>query len=72
MARSASGPIKVSESGDANAVIAEGLNVGDRIVVAGQSRLFDGALVDDKPLVPSECADDGCERYRLSSQDRIG
>jgi multidrug efflux system membrane fusion protein len=42
-------PIKVSESGDANAVIAEGLNVGDRIVVAGQSRLFDGALVDEKP-----------------------
>jgi membrane fusion protein, multidrug efflux system len=42
-------PIKVSQSGDANAVVSEGLNVGDRIVVAGQSRLFDGALVDDKP-----------------------
>jgi multidrug efflux system membrane fusion protein len=42
-------PIKVSESGDANAVVAEGLNVGDKIVVAGQSRLFDGALVDEKP-----------------------
>jgi multidrug efflux system membrane fusion protein len=42
-------PIKVSRSGDANAVVSEGLNVGDRIVVAGQSRLFDGALVDDKP-----------------------
>ncbi|WP_407113940.1 efflux RND transporter periplasmic adaptor subunit [Bradyrhizobium sp. LMG 9283] len=44
-------PIKVSESGDANAVVSEGLNVGDRIVVAGQSRLFEGALVDEKPLV---------------------
>ncbi|MBR0738018.1 efflux RND transporter periplasmic adaptor subunit [Bradyrhizobium liaoningense] len=44
-------PIKVSESGDANAVVSKGLNVGDRIVVAGQSRLFEGALVDDKPLV---------------------
>jgi multidrug efflux system membrane fusion protein len=44
-------PIKVSQSGDANAVVSEGLNVGDRIVVAGQSRLFDGALVDEKPLV---------------------
>src|SRR6201994_1204800 len=42
-------PIKVSESGDANAVVAEGLNAGDKIVVAGQSRLFDGALVDEKP-----------------------
>jgi membrane fusion protein, multidrug efflux system len=42
-------PIKVSESGDANAVVAEGLNVGDKIVVAGQSRLFDGALVDERP-----------------------
>ena len=43
-------PIKVSQSGDANAVIAEGLSVGEKIVVAGQSRLFDGALVVDKPL----------------------
>jgi multidrug efflux system membrane fusion protein len=42
-------PIKVSESGDSNAVVSEGLNVGDKIVVAGQSRLFDGALVDAKP-----------------------
>jgi multidrug efflux system membrane fusion protein len=42
-------PIKVSESGDANAVVAEGLNVGDKIVVAGQSRLFDGAMVDERP-----------------------
>ena len=42
-------PIKVSQSGDANAVVSEGLNVGDRIVVAGQSRLFDGALVEEAP-----------------------
>jgi multidrug efflux system membrane fusion protein len=42
-------PIKVSQSGDASAVVSEGLNVGDHIVVAGQSRLFDGALVDAKP-----------------------
>jgi membrane fusion protein, multidrug efflux system len=42
-------PIKVSESGDANAVVAEGLSAGEKIVVAGQSRLFDGALVDDNP-----------------------
>jgi membrane fusion protein, multidrug efflux system len=46
-------PIKVSESGDANAVVAEGLNVGDKIVVAGQSRLFDGALVDARPPAAS-------------------
>jgi multidrug efflux system membrane fusion protein len=42
-------PIKVSESGDANAVVTEGLGPGDRIVVAGQSRLFDGATVEEKP-----------------------
>jgi membrane fusion protein, multidrug efflux system len=46
-------PIKISESGDANAVVAEGLSVGDKIVVAGQSRLFDGALVDEKPAAPN-------------------
>jgi membrane fusion protein, multidrug efflux system len=47
-------PIKVSESGDENAVVAEGLNVGDRIVVAGQSRLFDGAMVDERsPATPN-------------------
>jgi multidrug efflux system membrane fusion protein len=42
-------PIKVSQSGDANAVVSDGLAVGDKIVVAGQSRLFDGALVEEKP-----------------------
>jgi membrane fusion protein, multidrug efflux system len=46
-------PIKVSESGDSNAIVAEGLNVGDKIVVAGQSRLFDSALVDAKPPTAS-------------------
>src|ERR1700760_2036766 len=43
-------PIKVSQSGDANAVVSDGLSVGDKIVVAGQSRLFNGALVAAKPL----------------------
>ena len=51
-------PIKVSQSGDANAVVSEGLNVGDRIVVAGQSRLFDGALVDEKRLPAAPMADE--------------
>ena len=46
-------PIKVSQSGDANAVVSDGLNVGDKIVVAGQSRLFDGAMVDEKPPAAS-------------------
>jgi membrane fusion protein, multidrug efflux system len=43
-------PIKVGESGDSNAVVTEGLSAGDKIVVAGQSRLFDGATVEAKPL----------------------
>lgn len=42
-------PIKVSQSGDSNAVVTDGLKVGDKIVVAGQSRLFDGAVVAEKP-----------------------
>src|ERR1700761_5893773 len=42
-------PIKVSENGDSKAVVSEGLNVGDKIVIAGQSRLFDGATVEEKP-----------------------
>jgi membrane fusion protein, multidrug efflux system len=46
-------PIKVSQSGDAKAVVSDGLNVGDKIVVAGQSRLFDGAMVDEKPPAAS-------------------
>jgi multidrug efflux system membrane fusion protein len=46
-------PIKVSQSGDANAVVSEGLHVGDRIVVAGQSRLFDGALVEEAAAAAS-------------------
>jgi multidrug efflux system membrane fusion protein len=46
-------PVKVSQSGDANAVVSEGLNVGDRIVVAGQSRLFEGAPVEEAPAAAS-------------------
>jgi multidrug efflux system membrane fusion protein len=45
-------PIKVSQSGDEKAVVSEGLNIGDKIVVAGQSRLFDGAMVEEKPQAP--------------------
>jgi multidrug efflux system membrane fusion protein len=53
-------PIKVSQNGDANAVITDGLNVGDKIVVAGQSRLFDGALVSDTPMAaPNAPTTDG-------------
>ena len=46
-------PIKISQTDDAKAVVSDGLNVGDKIVVAGQSRLFDGAMVDEKPTVAS-------------------
>jgi multidrug efflux system membrane fusion protein len=66
-------PIKVSESGDANAVVSEGLNVGDRIVVAGQSRLFEGALVDEKPLVaaaaPMTAASAAAKQAKAGSAD---
>ena len=62
-------PIKVSESGDANAVVAQGLNVGDRIVVAGQSRLFEGALVDEKPLVAAAAPTTGAG---AASQAKVG
>jgi len=63
-------PIKVSQSGDANAVISEGLNVGDRIVVAGQSRLFDGALVDDKPqAAPTADASATATQVKTGSAD---
>jgi membrane fusion protein, multidrug efflux system len=49
-------PIKISQSGDSNAVVSEGLNVGDKIVVAGQSRLFDGAMVEERPAAPANAA----------------
>ncbi|UEM15488.1 efflux RND transporter periplasmic adaptor subunit [Bradyrhizobium barranii subsp. barranii] len=63
-------PIKVSQSGDANAVVSEGLNVGDRIVVAGQSRLFDGALVDDKPqAAPTADASASATQVKTGSAD---
>jgi membrane fusion protein, multidrug efflux system len=47
-------PIKVSQSGDGSAVVTDGLAVGQKVVVEGQSRLQNGALVDAKPM-----ADDG-------------
>lgn len=62
-------PIKVSQSGDANAVVSEGLKVGDRIVVAGQSRLFDGALVDEKPQVASAAAAQANSGTKTGSAD---
>lgn len=43
-------PIKVSVNGDGNAVISDGLTVGQKVVVEGQSRLQNGALVDAKPM----------------------
>src|ERR1700761_4605195 len=46
-------PIKVGQSGDKSAVVTEGLNVGDKTVVAGQSRLFDGATGDGKTAAPA-------------------
>lgn len=63
-------PIKVSQSGDANAVVSEGLNVGDKIVVAGQSRLFDGAMVDEKP--PAAASGATTEANVTSSQTKTG
>lgn len=67
-------PIKVSQNGDANAVVSEGLNVGDRIVVAGQSRLFDGALVDDKPQVAAAApmTDTGSSATQAKSGTKTG
>jgi multidrug efflux system membrane fusion protein len=63
-------PIKVSQSGDANAVVSEGLNVGDKIVVAGQSRLFDGALVDDTPqAAPTADASASATQVKTGSAD---
>ena len=65
-------PIKVSQGGDANAVVSEGLNVGDRIVVGGQSRLFEGALVDEKPLVASAAptADTGAAAAQTKTDNK--
>lgn len=64
-------PIKVSQSGDANAVISEGLNVGDRIVVAGQSRLFDGALVEEAPAA-APMADASASTAQAKSETKRG
>jgi membrane fusion protein, multidrug efflux system len=47
-------PIKVSVSGDGTAVVTDGLSLGQKVVVAGQSRLLNGALVDAKPMAPDD------------------
>jgi len=64
-------PIKVSQSGDANAVVSEGLNVGDRIVVAGQSRLFDGAPVEEAPAA-APMADASATAAQAKSETKRG
>jgi multidrug efflux system membrane fusion protein len=64
-------PIKVSQSGDANAVISEGLTVGDKIVVAGQSRLFDGALVEEAPAA-APMADASASTAQAKSETKRG
>jgi len=43
-------PIKVSLDSQDGAVIADGLALGQKVVVAGQSRLQNGALVDAQPM----------------------
>jgi len=47
-------PIKVSLSGDGKAVVTAGLQVGQKVVVEGQSRLQPGALVEGKPMSAGE------------------
>jgi len=64
-------PIKVSQSGDANAVVSEGLNVGDRIVVSGQSRLFDGAPVEEAPAA-APMADASATAAQAKSETKRG
>jgi multidrug efflux system membrane fusion protein len=63
-------PIKLGESGDASAVVTEGLADGDKIVVAGQSRLFDGAVVEAKPLAAANAT--LTEASATASQTRTG
>jgi multidrug efflux system membrane fusion protein len=64
-------PVKVSQSGDANAVVSEGLNVGDRIVVAGQSRLFEGALVEEAPAA-APMADASADASQARTETKRG
>lgn len=45
-------PIQVGASDDDRAVVLSGLGVGQKVVVAGQSRLQDGTLVDARPMLP--------------------
>lgn len=45
-------PIQLGASDDERAVVVSGLGVGQRVVVAGQSRLQEGTLVDARPMRP--------------------
>jgi membrane fusion protein, multidrug efflux system len=42
-------PVKVSQQGNGKAVVTEGLSPGQKVVVAGQSRLQKGTLIEPKP-----------------------
>jgi len=47
-------PIKVSLSGDGYSVVTDGLAVGDKAVVEGQSRLQPGSVVEATLMAPSD------------------
>jgi multidrug efflux system membrane fusion protein len=47
-------PIKVSLSGDGYSVVTDGLAVGDKAVVEGQSRLQPGSIVEATLMAPSD------------------
>jgi len=42
-------PVKVAQESDQVSLISSGVNEGDTVVIAGQSRLADGSTVDPKP-----------------------
>jgi len=46
-------PIKVSQSGDGESVVEQGLTPGQRVVVAGQYRLQSGSVVQPTEAAPS-------------------
>ena len=45
-------PVKVSQQGSSKAVVTDGLAAGQKVVVAGQSRLQKGTLIEPKPAPP--------------------